>query len=158
MAPDIAWSHYLSDMKQLLLILVTVLASGSIARAQSADERAVMALHLKKFEWMVQKDTVALQGILLPDLRYTHSNGYTEDVRTIIRNLSTRFFDYQKIEVKEYASRKRGKTIAVHGSMQVTMNMSDKPLVIDLVYTEVYVKVKRQWKLWTRHAARLIPM
>lgn len=141
-----------------MLLLVSVLWIGNSALAQSEQEKKVMALHLKKFEWMVQKDTVALQTILMPDLRYTHSNGYTEDVRTIIRNLSTRFFDYQKIEVKEYGSRKRGKTIAVHGSMQVTMNMSGKPLVIDLVYTEVYVKVKREWKLWTRHAARLIPM
>lgn len=141
-----------------MLLLVSVLWIGSSALAQSEQEKKVMALHLKKFEWMVQKDTVALQTILMPDLRYTHSNGYTEDVRTIIRNLSTRFFDYQKIEVQEYGSRKRGNTIAIHGSMQVTMNMSGKPLVIDLVYTEVYVKVKREWKLWTRHAARLIPM
>lgn len=135
-----------------LLFLLT----SCLAQAQVNDKaQELIALHKKKFNWLIARNYDSLNNLLDEKVLYVHSNGLTETKSDVIANLKNRVISYDQANVEEARARLFGDTGIVTGRGTFKGNGSGTAFDLTLVYTEVYVRTKKQWKLVSRHACRL---
>ena len=142
-------------MKQILLILVLV--SGHCVFGQSAENQKVNQLHLKKFNWLINKNYDSLNWLMDAGVKYIHSNGWIQNKQEVIEDLKSGKLNYTSVNVSESSvALYNNQTAVVTGKGSFKGLMPDKSeFNISLLYTEVYVKQKKQWKLVSRHALKL---
>ncbi|MBK8620944.1 MAG: nuclear transport factor 2 family protein [Saprospiraceae bacterium] len=121
----------------------------------SSTRAEVLQLHKNKFEWMVQKDTTALSELLDEKVSYIHSNGWQETKNEVLQNIVSGKLTYQKIDIQSASCIVRGSTAIVNGKGVFYVALDNKPIEINLFYTEVYHKQKNKWKLLARHACKI---
>lgn len=137
-----------------LLLFVSFLLCSPVLIAQSKVEAKVLKLSSDKFRWLTSGQLDSLKGVLHPGVQYIHSNGWIQTRDEILADVSSGKLVYQAIDVKAAAVRLYHKTAIVTGSGKFTVLMTGNPLVIDLSYTEVYLKRGARWLLVSRHANR----
>jgi hypothetical protein len=125
------------------------------AFAQSAEEKQLLALHERKFHWLTQKQYDSLTLLLDDRVLYIHSNGWTENKAEILADLQSGKLNYESVQVKEATARLYQDAGVVTGKGVFKVLMEGKSLEISLLYTEVYVRHKKQWRLVSRHACRV---
>lgn len=140
-------------MKILILFLATLINLGALA--QSSEEKQLLALHARKFQWLAQKQYDSLTLLLDDRVQYIHSNGWIETKTELLADLQSGKLNYESVQVKEASARLYKDTGVVTGTGVFKALMDGKPLEISLLYTEVYVRHKKQWRLVNRHACRL---
>jgi hypothetical protein len=129
-----------------------MLLIGFALKAQYTNPHDV---HLAKFRWMELQQLDSLSAFLHPDLKYIHSNGWIESKDDVLKDLQSGKLVYLKVQVQEAQVRQIAQTAIVTGKGNFKVVMDGKSLDINLLYTEVYVKQKKQWLLISRHANRL---
>lgn len=134
------------------LLVISMLLIGVALKAQYTNPHDV---HLAKFRWMELQQLDSLSAFLHPDLKYIHSNGWIESKDDVLKDLQSGKLVYQKVQVQESQVRQIAQTAIVTGKGNFKVVMDGKSLDINLLYTEVYVKQKKQWLLISRHANRL---
>lgn len=134
------------------LLVISMLLIGFGLKAQYTNPHDV---HLAKFRWMELQQLDSLSAFLHPDLKYIHSNGWIESKDDVLKDLQSGKLVYQKVQVQEAQVRQIAQTAIVTGKGNFKVVMDGKSLDINLLYTEVYVKQKKQWLLISRHANRL---
>lgn len=144
-------------MKKLILLfcLCCFTLSAFSQKENKSIESAVLQIHQKKFEWMVNKQYDSLSNVLDNRLAYIHSNGWMETKQEVIADLRSGKLNYTAVEISEATARSYKSTVIVNGKGSFSVLMDGKPLVILLNYTEVYVKNKKGWKLASRHANKI---
>lgn len=134
------------------LLVISMLLIGFGLKAQYTNPHDV---HLAKFRWMELQQLDSLSAFLHPDLKYIHSNGWIESKDDVLKDLQSGKLVYLKVQVQEAQVRQIAQTAIVTGKGNFKVVMDGKSLDIILLYTEVYVKQKKQWLLISRHANRL---
>ena len=134
------------------LLVISILLIGFGLKAQYTNPHDV---HLAKFRWMELQQLDSLSAFLHPDLKYIHSNGWIESKDDVLKDLQSGKLVYLKVQVQEAQVRQIAQTAIVTGKGNFKVVMDGKSLDINLLYTEVYVKQKKQWLLISRHANRL---
>jgi hypothetical protein len=117
--------------------------------------KIIHGLHIDKFRWMKNRNIDSLSEILHKDVFYIHSNGWKESREEVLNNLSSGKLTYHDITVKESETRIFGNTGIVTGKGLFKVSLDNKPLEINLYYTEVYVFEGKNTYLISRHATRL---
>jgi hypothetical protein len=142
-------------MKKLLLF--ALLISESYAYCQSPEAEIVNQLHKRKFEWMTTKNYDSLNWVTDETLKFIHSNGWTQSKKEMIDDMKSGKLNYTSIIVQESSvSLYNNKSAVVTGKGIFKGLMPDKSeFNINLLYTEVYIKSKKQWKLVSRHACKI---
>lgn len=140
-------------MKLLLsaILLFTVL----LTNAQTADEQAAIALCRQKFAYMLSRDSMALKQLLHPQLRYIHSSGKTDSRESLVATVTQGNTVYKTLEVFEADARQFGRTVVVTGKLHYSAESRGELKTYDLLFTEVYCRVKKQWLLVSRHASKI---
>lgn len=136
------------------LLFVGLLFLSSALIAQSHTEAEVLKLSRDKFRWLTAGQLDSLKGVLDPTVQYIHSNGWIQTRDEILADVNSGKLVYQAIEVTSAGVRLYDQTAIVTGKGKFTVLMTGSPLVIDLGYTEVYVKRGKRWLLVSRHANR----
>lgn len=137
----------------LILILATTLSKAQEGLGLNDD---VGKIHLKKFDWMIDVDTTRLSDLLDDQVYYIHSNGWKETKKEILNNIISGKLKYHQIEVTEYEVRSYGNTYIVTGKAKFNVSLEDKPIDIELYYTEIYIADETgKPKLVSRHACRV---
>jgi Domain of unknown function (DUF4440) len=147
-------------MKTILSLMLFFICSVSLAQKQadeSATEQYILRLHEKKFQWMVKKQLDSLKNSLDERVVYVHSNGWVQNKKEMIDDLKSGKLIMNSVTVTEAKARVYKGAVIVNGKGKFDVMIDGKPVVIDLLYTEVYVKRKDGWLLVTRHANRLNP-
>lgn len=147
-------------MKQLLtvcflLICICSFAQKKVASEESATEQFVLRLHEKKFQWMITKQLDSLNNILDARVVYAHSNGWQQNRKEIIDDLKSGKLIMNNVSVTEAKARVYKGAVIVNGKGKFNVMVDGKPVDIDLLYTEVYVRKNDGWLLVTRHANRI---
>jgi len=137
-------------MRNLLVISILLIGFGLKAQYTNPHD-----IHLAKFRWMELQQLDSLSAFLHPDLKYIHSNGWIESKDDVLKDLQSGKLVYLKVQVQEAQVRQIAQTAIVTGKGNFKVVMDGKSLDINLLYTEVYVKQKKQWLLISRHANRL---
>jgi hypothetical protein len=142
-------------MKRLLIIVV--LTISNYAFSQISESQQVNKLHRNKFEWLVNKNYDSLNWILDAEVKYIHSNGWIQSKKEVIEDIKSGKLNYTSVEVQESSVSMYNKNCAVVTGKGIFKGlMPDKSeFNINLLYTEVYVKQKKNWKLVSRQACKL---
>lgn len=124
---------------------------------QADESKIVDQLHRKKFEWLTTKNYDSLNWILDDQVKYIHSNGWIQSKKDVIDDIKSGKLVYTSITVSEASVTQHGpKASIITGKGLFVGLMPDKSeFKINLLYTEVYVKYKKQWKLVSRQATRI---
>jgi len=134
-----------------------LLTAATYAHGQSAEAEKVNQLHKRKFVWMTSSNYDSLNWVADQTLKFIHSNGWTQTRKDLIDDLKSGKLKYTSIEVQE-------STVSVYNNQSAVVTgkgtfkglMPDKSeFNVTLLYTEIYVKSKKQWKLVGRHACKL---
>ena len=142
-------------MKKLLVFVLLI--SESNAYCQSPQAEYVNQLHKRKFEWMTTKNYDSLNWVTDETLKFIHSNGWTQSKKEMIEDMKSGKLNYTSISVQESSvSLYNNKSAVVTGKGAFKGLMPDKSeFNINLLYTEVYIKSKKRWKLVSRHACKI---
>jgi len=119
-----------------------------------ADSDPLLELHQKKFRWMIEMKLDSLETILAEDLLYVHSNGWVETKEEVIANIKSEHLAYNKVEIEDQSVRYFDNTGIVSGRAVFHVALDGEPLVIELLYSEVYHLVEGRWQFVHRHACR----
>jgi hypothetical protein len=139
-----------------LLISILSAAQKKQITDESATEQFVLRLHEKKFQWMINKQTDSLNSILDPRVMYVHSNGWQQNRKEITDDLKSGKLIMNSVSVMEAKARVYKGAVIINGKGKFDVVVDGKAVVLDLLYTEVYVRKKEGWLLVTRHANRII--
>ena len=141
-------------MKALKLILLATISH--LAAGQSVDSEIVNQLHKKKFGWMITKKIDSLELVLEENLKFVHSSGWVQTKRELLEDLKSGKLNYSSVTIDESTVSYNKQSAVVVGKGTFKGITQDKTeFSIKLIYTEVYVKSKKQWKLVSRHASKL---
>ncbi len=141
--------------RPMVLFLLLILAHGATAQTASREEKFILDLSKKKFDWIVTKQYDSLTWILDERVEYVHSNGWIQNKKEVIDDLKSGKLNYQKVTVKEASARMYPSTAIVLGLGTFEGITDGKAFSLELRYTEVYIKIGPQWKLASRHANRI---
>jgi len=141
-------------MKKFLLFIL--LSVGTQAISQTPEAEKVNQLHKKKFEWLSHKKYDSLNWLLDDRVKYIHSNGWIQSKAEVIEDLKSGKLNYTSVIVEESTVAYYTQSAVVTGKGIFKGLMTDKTeFNIHLLYTEVYVKKKKHWKLVSRQATKL---
>lgn len=147
-------------MKHLFTVCFLLLSICSTAQKkgtndESATEQFVLRLHEKKFQWMTKKQLDSLNNILDARVVYVHSNGWQQNKKEIIDDLKSGKLVMNHVTVIEAKARVYKGAVIINGKGKFDVMVDGKAVVLDLLYTEVYVRKNAGWLLVTRHANRI---
>jgi hypothetical protein len=142
-------------MKNILLFILLIVGTQAVSQTAEADK--VNQLHKKKFEWFIAKNYDSLNWVLDESVKYIHSNGWIQSKKEVIEDIQSGKLNYTAVSVTESSVLiYNNQSAVVTGKGTFKGLMPDKSeFNIDLLYTEVYVKSKKQWKLVSRHACKI---
>jgi len=143
-------------MKKNLLVLFLLISLPFFSQTKK-DKIAhhIIALHQKKFVFMISKQFDSLSLILDADLKYIHSNGWVESKEDLLANLKSDKLVYKKVTVSETKVTLTNHVAIVSGKGLFSVVLENQTLEIPLMYSEIYVKKKGKWLLLHRHANKL---
>lgn len=142
-------------MKRVIAILI-FLMQGSLAEAQSSDEKAVAAAVETLRKALIDADKKALTEITSPDLSYGHSSGKIEDQATFIDRLVTGDSDFKTIDLTEQTIKIVGNTAIVRHHLMATAADKGQATTPNLSVLLIFQKQNGKWKLLARQATKLI--
>ncbi len=132
-----------------------MLGVAACAQIPTHDEQFILDLSKKKFDWLIGKDYDSLSILLDDRIQYIHSNGWIQSKAEILDDLRTGKLVYKKITIKESGTRLYTNTALANGLGTFEGVTDGKAFLMDLRYTEVYIKSNNHWKLVTRHSNRM---
>jgi ketosteroid isomerase-like protein len=141
-------------MKKLLFVCL-LFAHAALAQAQDKTANLVLALDRQRFDAQVAKDTAQLNQLLADDLIYVHSSAVVETKREFVANIANGKWDYRTAKLEGTRVRVYGSTAIVTGQGTLDMVSDGKPIVIRLLYTDVYAKRKGKWQMVSWQSTRL---
>lgn len=136
------------------ILLFSILISIAVF-AQDKDEAQILALSKRKFEWMKSAKLDSLNALVDDRLSYIHSNGWVQTKREFLDDFTNGKLVYHDVVVSEANARVYKGSAVVTGKGQFTTTMNNNRTSVSLMFTEVYIKEKGNWKLVSRHANRL---
>jgi hypothetical protein len=137
----------------LLLLLPTIVIAQK--NTESATEKFVLALHAKKFNWMVEQKLDSLKKVLDERLVYIHSNGWMQRKQDVIDDFKNGKLKYNSVRVDSAGARVYQGAVIVVGKALINATLNGNTSDFSLLYTEIYVRKKEGWLLVSRHANRL---
>ena len=143
-------------MKKNLLVLFLLLSLPFFSQTKKdkiADH--IIALHQKKFDFMISKQFDSLSLILDADLKYIHSNGWVESKEDLLANLKSDKLVYKQVLVSDTKVSVTNHVAIVSGKGLFSVILEDQKIEIPLMYSEIYVKKRGKWLLLHRHANKL---
>jgi hypothetical protein len=120
-----------------------------LVRAQSNDEKSVIAAEKQRFEAQISKNYTVLDQVLANDLVYTHSNGNTDTKQSYIQSIRDGKSKYDAINVEEQKVRVYGNTAIINGICMIKALNNGETINTHLKYTDVYVRNGKQWQMVT---------
>jgi ketosteroid isomerase-like protein len=106
---------------------------------------------------MLNPNISALNLILSPDLVYGHSNGHLEDKGTFIDNLTNGNYDFTEISCTDQSIKLSKHIAVVRHTLRAKTNDKGIPAEINLKILLVWKKEGKNWQLWERQSAKIVP-
>ena len=140
-------------MQKFFVILLTACSLYACQRHCSPQDLEIR--FNQKNAWLVSGSAQELQSIVLPNLHYTHSNCWTEEMEEFLSSPDQKGLHYKNIVVDSAGFHVSHHTGLVRGNGTFNVVHKGKDLSIHLCFTETYVCTDGQWMLFARHAAKL---
>jgi len=140
-------------MKRFLLILLLFVSIGAFA--ENIDSIS-LARTIRVFnKALVNKDTVALNWLLMDDVHYYHSNGWLELKRDVIEDLYNGKLVYREMDATLQGIRFTGNIAQARMVADVDVALNGKPIQLKLQIVQVWVRKNGRWIMHSRHSERI---
>jgi hypothetical protein len=142
-------------MRIAAVIVLLLLHSSTFARGRRSNEGLAAASRALD-KALVQKDTMALHKILMPSVRYGHSNGWVEQKAEVIADLYNGKLVYNQISpLVPAVCSVDGRTGVVKVDVAVDIIYGSQPMQLKLRVLQVWTYEKRRWRLQGRQSTRI---
>jgi ketosteroid isomerase-like protein len=118
---------------------------------QSTTQTEILNLSKDKFRWKTEGKIDSVADVFDDDFVFVHINGVIQSKEDWIKELKSRRFIYNKIDVKQASVKTFGATVVLVGKATFTVTIHGHTASYNLVYTEVYVKENNKWKIVSLH-------
>ncbi|MCI1189148.1 nuclear transport factor 2 family protein [Hymenobacter sp. DH14] len=121
------------------------------ALTQTATETEILRLSQEKFRWKTEGQIDRLADLFDDALVFVHLNGHFSSKQEWIEELRTKRFIYNAIDLQEASARAYGDTAVLVGKARFRVTMHGAAGAWTLIYTEVYARKGKHWKLVNLH-------
>jgi hypothetical protein len=143
-------------MKKLIVILAIFCFNITFINAQTADEMKVSETVETLRKVMIDPDKAVLEKIIHEDLSYGHSSGSLETKAMFIESLTSNNSDFKTIDLTEQTVKIVGKTAIVRHKLFAETANKGVAATAKLNVLMIFTKVKGEWKLLARQAAKIV--
>lgn len=143
-------------MKKLILILVVFCLNITFIHAQTSDEIKVAETMETLRKVMINPDKAVLGKIIHEDLSYGHSTGTIETKAMMIESLISNNSDFKTMDLTEQTVKVVGKTAIVRHKLFAETANKGVASTAKLNVMLIFLKVKGEWKLLARQAAKIV--
>lgn len=143
-------------MKKLISILALICLNIAFIHAQTADEMKVSTVVETLRKTMIDPDKAVLEKIVHQDLSYGHSSGTIETKTMFIESLVSNNSDFKTIDLTEQTLKIVGNTAIVRHKLFAETANKGVPSTAKLNVMLIFLKVKGEWKLLARQAAKIV--
>lgn len=138
-----------------ILLLWQILIFNLVATAQITTALDAFGPELERFGYMTSANTAALENVLSNDLIYIHSNAFSEDKASHLKNIESGKIRYNSMDLEQTEYFKKSGFCFTNGIVHVRGSFDSKEFDIRLRYTAVYQKQKCTWKLLRWQSTKL---
>lgn len=143
-------------MKKLIILLALFLLNFTFINAQSAEEMKVSETVEILRKAMIDPNKATLEKIIHQDLSYGHSGGNIETKAMFIEALVSGNSDFKTIDLTEQTVKVVGKTAIVRHKLFAETANKGVPSTAKLNILLIFEKVKGNWVLLARQAAKIV--
>ena len=143
-------------MKKLILISALFLLNFTFINAQSADEMKVSETIATLRQAMIDANKAILAKVLHEDLSYGHSSGTIDTKAMFIESLVSGNADFKTIDLTEQTIKIVGKNAIVRHKLFAETANKGIASTAKLYVLLVFIKVKGNWVLLARQAAKIV--
>lgn len=143
-------------MKKLILLSALFFLNFTIINAQSAEETKVLETVETLRKAMIDPNKTVLEKIIHQDLSYGHSGGNIETKAMFIEALVSGNSDFKTIDLTEQTVKVVGKTAIVRHKLFAETANKGVPSTAKLNILLIFEKVKGNWVLLARQAAKIV--
>ena len=143
-------------MKKLILVSALFLLNFTFINAQSADETKVAEAVSALRQAMIDADKAVLEKTLHEDLSYGHSSGTIETKAMVIESLVSNNSDFKTMDLTDQTIKIVGKNAIVRHKLFAETANKGVASTTKLYVLMVFTKVKGNWVLLARQAAKIV--
>ncbi len=124
---------------------------------QTADEKELLNLSSKIFEWEVHDKIGSLQDVFHSAFIVVSADGSSQRKNDYLQRLKSGDFVHNSIDIEEYTVIISGNTAVVAGKGKFTVTISGNKISLRLSYVEVFTREgsKKAWKVLAMKASVL---
>ena len=143
-------------IRKLFFGTLTLLFLGSVALAQTNDEKAVADAVEQLRKAMIDANKAGLENLTAEKLSYGHSSGAMDDKKTFVEKIISGNSDFVSIDLTEQTISIRDNVAIVRHVLKGKTNDAGKgPAEVHLKILLIWQKQKGDWKLLARQAVRI---
>jgi ketosteroid isomerase-like protein len=121
------------------------------------SERDVAAAEQALYRAMIAQDFAALDALLADDVVYIHSTAVAESKQGYFDGVRQGLYEYEAIASRNVAIRFCGDVAIQTGTVEMTVGArGGLRASIRLLFTLVWKHEAQGWRLWQRHATRMV--
>ena len=144
----------IKNMKRLFVIPLLALVIHS--SAQTGEQKVLQRVKQLNDAIFINKDSVALEGLLADKVTYGHSIGRLENRTEMIHGAITSPNTYSNFIMDSASVFFENNTAVVrHVLRAVSIDKEGKQLPLHLGVLQVWIKQNKQWKLMARQSVKL---
>lgn len=139
---------------QRISVLFPLLFIYCIGTAQQ-DTTQVLQAVTRLERALVLKDSMQLEKLLHPDLAYGHSNGWVQSKTDVLKDMSTRYLVYRKIENQAMSITVKKRYATVKERISVEGEVKGTVFEMNLFVLQWWRKTRKGWQLMMRQSTKL---
>jgi ketosteroid isomerase-like protein len=120
-----------------------------------AIKQQIMQLEERRWAAMTQGDLAALSALLAEELIYTHSSAVVDSKASYLESLRSGDVKYKKAERDPIAVVVHGDAAFVSGGARVSVHVRGQDKLINMRYSNVWVKQPGGWRFALWHATAI---
>ena len=106
----------------------------------------IQELENRRWQAMIDVDLPTLDGLLHPNLRYTHSTAAVDSKESYITALENGVFDYRQVDNSDVEIQMFSGLALVNGTAQIKVVAREKEFLLRSRYTCVWVEGSEGWQ------------
>jgi ketosteroid isomerase-like protein len=118
-------------------------------------KQQITQLEERRWTAMTQNDLPALNALLAEDLIYTHSSAVVDTKASYLESLRSGDVKYQKAQRDPIAVVVHGDAAFVTGSARVSVHVRGQDKLINMRYSNVWIKQPDGWKFALWHSTSM---
>lgn len=104
---------------------------------------------------LVIKDSMQLEKLLHPDLAYGHSNGWVQSKSEVLKDMSSGYLVYRKIETQAISITVKKRYATVKEKISVEGEVKGTVFKLNLFVLQWWRKTRKGWQLMMRQSTKL---